>query len=415
MSFQLLLVFCRDWNNPLDQKNSQKEQLPTEGLVVWYPFNGNSRDESGSGYDGTVIGPALTVDRFGANNKAYLFDGKDDLIDTNHDFSWSLGDSFSISLWFKIGSTLQKHVLIGKDGTQNWEFALGLDSQRLFFVYWRLDANGELTMSTELPGLPYAAWYHVGIVYNGQIRIGHMYVNGASKSSDANVTSTFQNRTNTMRIGFGYFNSGTAYGFNGSIDDVRIYNRALADKEILALYHEGGYVPPLAVPKIAATGLSDSSIQVTWNTIENSNLYLLEMSAAITGPFTALYTGSDTLAIHRGLTRSQRVWYRVRAQNTMHASAWSDTISAVAVGIPADGMIIYYPFTGHANDYSGHNHHGTVTGATLTNDRFGRDLNAYAFDGNADVINTNFVLPNIFSLSIWFSKDANQNNNAGVL
>ena len=37
------------------------DYVPTEGLVAWYPFNGNANDESGNGYDGNTqnIGPAL--------------------------------------------------------------------------------------------------------------------------------------------------------------------------------------------------------------------------------------------------------------------------------------------------------------------------------------------------------------------
>jgi len=47
-----------------------------DGLVAYYPFNGNANDESGNGNNGTVYGATLTTDRFGNTNKAYSFDGK---------------------------------------------------------------------------------------------------------------------------------------------------------------------------------------------------------------------------------------------------------------------------------------------------------------------------------------------------
>ena len=47
----------------------------TEGLVAYYPFNGNAKDESGNGHDGEVNGLHLTADRFGEQSKAYSFDG----------------------------------------------------------------------------------------------------------------------------------------------------------------------------------------------------------------------------------------------------------------------------------------------------------------------------------------------------
>ncbi len=49
--------------------------VPTNGLVGWWPFNGNANDESGNGNNGNVNGATLTTDRFGVANKAYSFDG----------------------------------------------------------------------------------------------------------------------------------------------------------------------------------------------------------------------------------------------------------------------------------------------------------------------------------------------------
>jgi hypothetical protein len=49
--------------------------LPTNGLVGWWPFNGNANDESGNGNIGTVNGALLSTDRFNQNNKSYSFGG----------------------------------------------------------------------------------------------------------------------------------------------------------------------------------------------------------------------------------------------------------------------------------------------------------------------------------------------------
>jgi hypothetical protein len=51
-----------------------------------------------------------------------------------------------------------------------------------------------------------------------------------------------------------------------------------------------------------------------------------------------------------------------------------------------DGLVAYYPFNGNANDKSGNGNHGTVHGATLTEDRFGNADSAYNFDGVYDYI-----------------------------
>ena len=54
--------------------------------------------------------------------------------------------------------------------------------------------------------------------------------------------------------------------------------------------------------------------------------------------------------------------------------------------IPTSGLAAYYPFTGNANDLSGNGHNGTVTGATLTTDRFGNPNSAYSFNGTSSYI-----------------------------
>ena len=57
--------------------------VPTDGLVAYYPFNGNANDESGNGNNGTIDGASLTVDRFSNTNSAFKFDGIDNSITTN--------------------------------------------------------------------------------------------------------------------------------------------------------------------------------------------------------------------------------------------------------------------------------------------------------------------------------------------
>ncbi len=55
----------------------------SDGLVAYYPFNGNANDESGNGNNGIVHGATLTADRSGNANSAYSFNGIDNYIDTN--------------------------------------------------------------------------------------------------------------------------------------------------------------------------------------------------------------------------------------------------------------------------------------------------------------------------------------------
>ncbi len=74
--------------------------VPTNGLVGWWPFNGNANDESGNGNNGTVNGATLTTDRFGILNRAYDFDGVNDRIKIPFNNIYS-NDTGSVSLWMK--------------------------------------------------------------------------------------------------------------------------------------------------------------------------------------------------------------------------------------------------------------------------------------------------------------------------
>jgi hypothetical protein len=91
-------------------------------------------------------------------------------------------------------------------------------------------------------------------------------------------------------------------------------------------------------------------------------------------------------------------------------------ISAIAYGQVnlTTGLVGCYPFSGDANDYSGGNHNGTVSGATLANDRFGVLNSAYHFNGVSDFISVpnynTMVSQNELSISVWSMADGYSSN-----
>ncbi|MBF0111389.1 MAG: hypothetical protein HQK74_01480, partial [Desulfamplus sp.] len=75
-----------------------------DGLVAYYPFNGNANDESGKGHHGTVTGATLTADRNGKANSAYSFDGVDDVIKTSS-VNWDLSSKATVCAWIKASAS----------------------------------------------------------------------------------------------------------------------------------------------------------------------------------------------------------------------------------------------------------------------------------------------------------------------
>ncbi len=89
------------------------------GLVAYYPFNGNANDESGYDNNGTVYGASLTADRFENNNSAYHFNGSDYIsLDTTFFNGSTAVTALSYSLWFKVDEmpTTSAYSISTKEG-----------------------------------------------------------------------------------------------------------------------------------------------------------------------------------------------------------------------------------------------------------------------------------------------------------
>jgi hypothetical protein len=106
--------------------------VPTNGLVGWWPFNGNANDESGNGNNGTVSGATLTSDRFGNSNKAYSFNGLNDFIQSDTISYLNLSIN-SISTWIYAPSFSDHHQIeysAPTFGTLGRAFAFNISKER---------------------------------------------------------------------------------------------------------------------------------------------------------------------------------------------------------------------------------------------------------------------------------------------
>ena len=93
--------------------------VPVNGLVGWWPFNGNANDESGNGNNGTVNGATLTIDRNGNSNNAYSFNGSSFISMGFSSMLLSLSN-FSYTCWVYPESSNYDKVVIGNyDGNYN--------------------------------------------------------------------------------------------------------------------------------------------------------------------------------------------------------------------------------------------------------------------------------------------------------
>ncbi len=233
------------------------------GLVAYYPLNGNANDESGNGNHGTVMGGILTTDRFGNDSSAYSFDGINDIIDLGDAFNDVLVP-FSISLWvFKdqIGPWLQG--LISSDNPPNiggnyygfWLTMVGSDGNPTISVNYGdggpAGPNGRRSMTT-VTSVPLNEWVHLAIIVRGATDMSIYYnafdVGGIYSGTGGDMVH------NDWLANMGKItNSFTHVYFNGVMDDIRIYDRALTPEEVDSLFNE----QPITSIDIASSNLPD--------------------------------------------------------------------------------------------------------------------------------------------------------------
>jgi formylglycine-generating enzyme required for sulfatase activity len=216
-----------------------------QGLVAYYPFNGNANDESGNGHHGEVHGAVPSPDRHGNTDQAYLFDGVNDGIQITE--SASLGPRLiTLSAWMRtnsLGTLFYKarfqdavaeqyalHISLPESGKQfpSLRFSIKRNSNGRPGFGWQrafsrdhVNTNNWMMVTATFDGLAQR------IYINGEL-------NGINDMESLGESGIDDLAGNTLQIGQGW--SVDKRYFNGSLDDIRIYNRALSAAEVKALY-----------------------------------------------------------------------------------------------------------------------------------------------------------------------------------
>jgi hypothetical protein len=217
--------------------------LPTNGLVGWWPFNGNANDESGNGNHGTVNGATLTADRNGNAASSYRFNSFSQVINLP-ELSSSFGTPtslYSCSFWFKLSNDLPQGVdgVMFHSSTENHEnifSRIGIVYGNKLKIYHR--NNLENNEPTSLQSLASNTWHNVTITINHVIGSYRLFLNGlelSEMSFNFNPNYNYYTPFRTWQIG-GISAAASYHYFIGEIDDLAVYNRALTQEEITALY-----------------------------------------------------------------------------------------------------------------------------------------------------------------------------------
>jgi hypothetical protein len=349
--------------------------VPTNGLVAWWPFNGNANDESGNGNHGTVNGATLTSDRNGVSGKAYSFDGINDFISCTPNLPINSAPRSVVS-WFK---TNTNYISTSDYPNIQCINAWGSStSGTVIFPQHIIAPSGKAWFETGSSSNSIYSnnsvnnfqWHQIVTTYNGAGSSIKMYIDGNLQDSTVNLT------INTHNSVFLIGNSPWAnIPFRGLIDDVAIYNRALTQTEITALYI--GNPPCSTSTSNYNLTIPSSGLPYTWNglTFNNSGSQTAHLTNA---------SGCDSSA-----TLNLTVNFNIPSY------------------IPKNGLIGWWPFNGNTKDESGNGNNGILlSGVSLNVDRFSNANSSYSIDG-IDGSNKGIKVPvnlvgNEYTTSIWF-------------
>jgi hypothetical protein len=210
--------------------------VSTDGLVGWYPFNGNANDESDTGNNGTVNGATLTQDRFGATNAAYSFDGVNDYIQVPNSASLE-SSNLTLSFWVQTFNSQFQQVIykVTPMTAANETYSVPLNLNQANTINFDLKSNsctaGQGWVFTNANSGDLLDWTNFVVSHDGEYT--KIYKNG-----ELLISSLAQFPINNCPGGSVLFGSDWQYNnlLSGFLDDIGIWNRALTEEEIQNLY-----------------------------------------------------------------------------------------------------------------------------------------------------------------------------------
>ena len=321
--------------------------VPSNGLVGWWPFNGNANDESGNGNNGTVNGATLTADRNGSLNCAYYLPNLNDNISVTSAASPYTGNSLTISFWMQFTQQYNySSIFMVKNGVawsngfsisvdQN-NGAYGVNNYQVAFIVGSTPCSF-ITNQSEL-----GIWSNIVGVYNGtEIKL---YLNNELKTTvtfSGNISSPDGNL-----VFSDWDNPSTPAVTNRNIDDIGIWNSALTECEIQDLYHAqlnsasqsisaGADQSICAGDNVTLNGAGGANYQWNNNVVDGQAFAPAQSNAyVVTAQDTLGCTGTDTVVVTvlenatSTLTQTALDSYTLNGQTYTESGTYTQTLTA---------------------------------------------------------------------------------------
>jgi hypothetical protein len=298
--------------------NSVEVSATPTDMRAYYAFDGNVLDTSGNGYNGTNNGTIFVTGKVGA--QAGQFNGTSSYVSIPR----SITDNFTVAMWVKTTDTAGtagaqwwsgKGLVDGEVGGGGADWGTAIVNGK--FVLGVGSAGGDTTIASSM-NINDGTWHHVAATRNNASGAMAVYVDGVLRGSGTGPTGS---RTFPPNLRIGSLQTGNNF-LNGTLDDVRLYDRILTTNEIAALI-----APPAAPIGLVATS-GNGSVALSWSASATATSYFVKRSTTSGSGYTSIATNASLIFTNNGLAKGMAYFYVVSALNAFGESPNSAQVDA---------------------------------------------------------------------------------------
>ena len=295
--------------------------VPADYIGYW-PLDASNGavavDASGDGNNGIVVG--ATWNSAGKINGCLSFNGENDFVQISNPVS----ADFSIVFWVNTTQTagtgqwyMGDGLVDGDSPGTNNDFGTALSGGKFGFGVGNPDAT--LLSTTAIND---GAWHQCVATRVKSTGAMTVYVDGVLQATGTGNTNSL---TASAHLRFGQIESGGGF-FDGRLDEVKIYNRALGGNEVTALYYNSAF-PPEAPTNLTATA-GNAQVTLSWNESLWATNYTVSRSQTSGGPYTAIGATTGTSYTDTTAANGITYYYVVSSANTFGGGTNSSEIAA---------------------------------------------------------------------------------------
>jgi hypothetical protein len=298
--------------------SAQASATPTD-VKAHYAFEGNAQDSSGSGNHGTATALSYVAGKVGS--QAAQLNGTSSYISIPR----SVTDDFTVALWVKTTDTAGtanaqwwsgKGLVDGEVGGGGADWGTAIVNGK--FVIGIGSGSGDTTVASSV-NINDGAWHHLAATRNNSSGAVAVYVDGVLRGSGTGATGS---RTFPANLRIGSLQTGNNF-LNGTLDDVRLYDRILTAGEITALMG----TPP-AAPTDLVAAIGDATVTLHWSASSNATSYFVKRSTASGSGFATIATNSSVGFTNTGLSNGTLYYFVVSGWGAAGEGTNSAEISA---------------------------------------------------------------------------------------